>query len=240
MDGVVHPNVEQAIGRDRIRKALKRYENRPADEHRYGIVRSVNEDGSYEVLLDGDVQTSRCAQYGTALVGDRVLAVTKKDGRNDLIGRLGGEIGGTETIAPTIEKRFEGIEADILDMRTNKVLWSGASYMRGSQTATLSKAISAQPNGVVLVWSYYDNSAKAARDWDFTFTFIPKYMVSAFSQPQVSCFMVSAGLSVVGQKEVSVYDTKIVGDDRNDDEGTGAVDLIYMNSAWVLRRVIGV
>lgn len=94
MDGVVHPNVEQAIGRDRIRKALKRYENRPADEHRYGIVRSVNEDGSYEVLLDGDVQTSRCAQYGTALVGDRVLAVTKKDGRNDLIGRLGGEIGG--------------------------------------------------------------------------------------------------------------------------------------------------
>lgn len=91
MDGVVHPNVEQAIGRDRIRKALKRYENRPADEHRYGIVRSVNDDGSYEVMLDGDVQTSRCAQYGTALVGDRVLAVTKKDGRNDLIGRLGGE-----------------------------------------------------------------------------------------------------------------------------------------------------
>jgi hypothetical protein len=91
VDGVVHPNVEQAIGRDRIRKALKRYENRPADEHRYGIVRAVNEDGSYEVLLDGDVQTSRCAQYGTALVGDRVLAVTKKDGRNDLLGRLGGD-----------------------------------------------------------------------------------------------------------------------------------------------------
>lgn len=103
MDGVVHPNVEQAIGRDRIRKALKRYENRPADEHRYGIVRSVNDDGSYEVLLDGDVQTSRCAQYGTALVGDRVLAVTKKDGRNDLIGRLGGEIGGGGTVVTKVD-----------------------------------------------------------------------------------------------------------------------------------------
>jgi microcystin-dependent protein len=103
VDGVVHPNVEQAIGRDRIRKALKRYENRPADEHRYGIVRSVNEDGSYEVLLDGDVQTSRCAQYGTALVGDRVLAVTKKDGRNDLIGRLGGEIGGGGTVVTKVD-----------------------------------------------------------------------------------------------------------------------------------------
>lgn len=110
MDGVVHPNVEQAIGRDRIRKALKRYENRPADEHRYGIVRSVNDDGSYEVLLDGDVQTSRCAQYGTALVGDRVLAVTKKDGRNDLIGRLGGE-----PVDPAIEQRFAELEARLAE-----------------------------------------------------------------------------------------------------------------------------
>lgn len=95
MDGV---NVEQAIGRDRIRSALKRYENKPVDEHRYGLVRSVNADGSYEVLLDGDVQTSRCAQFDTALVGDRVLAVTKKDGTNDLLGRLGGPIGGGGTI----------------------------------------------------------------------------------------------------------------------------------------------
>lgn len=130
MDGVVHPNVEQAIGRDRIRKALKRYENRPADEHRYGIVRSVNEDGSYEVLLDGDVQTSRCAQYGTALVGDRVLAVTKKDGRNDLIGRLGGEVGGGTAVGHfenvTVENELsvggEGIFNDIVNFRGNQYL----------------------------------------------------------------------------------------------------------------------
>lgn len=127
MDGVVHPNVEQAIGRDRIRKALKRYENRPADEHRYGIVRSVNEDGSYEVLLDGDVQTSRCAQYGTALVGDRVLAVTKKDGRNDLLGRLGGE-----TIAPNIAERFEKLEP--------VVLYYNASGTTGTVTLSSSAA----------------------------------------------------------------------------------------------------
>ena len=92
MDGV---NVEQAIGRDRVRNALKRYENKPVDEHRYGLVRSVNADGSYEVLLDGDVQTSRCAQFDTALVGDRVIVVTKKDGTNDILGRLGGPIGGS-------------------------------------------------------------------------------------------------------------------------------------------------
>ena len=126
MDGVVHPNVEQAIGRDRIRKALKRYENRPADEHRYGIVRSVNDDGSYEVLLDGDVQTSRCAQYGTALVGDRVLAVTKKDGRNDLIGRLGGE-----TIAPTIAERFEKLEVDYIVAHGTSGIWTWRKWASG-------------------------------------------------------------------------------------------------------------
>lgn len=91
MDGVMHPSVEQAIGRDRIRNALKRYENNPADEHDRGIVRAVNSDGSYEVLLDGDVQTARCAPYAKAMVGDRVIVVTTKDGENVLLGRLGGE-----------------------------------------------------------------------------------------------------------------------------------------------------
>ena len=126
MDGVVHPNVEQAIGRDRIRKALKRYENRPADEHRYGIVRSVNEDGSYEVLLDGDVQTSRCAQYGTALVGDRVLAVTKKDGINDLLGRLGGE-----PVDPTIEERFEKLESEAVVASGTSGVWEYIKFENG-------------------------------------------------------------------------------------------------------------
>ena len=111
MDGVMHPSVEQAIGRDRIRKAFKRYENNPADEHDRGIVRAVNSDGSYEVLLDGDVQTARCAPYAKAMVGDRVIVVTTKDGENVLLGRLGGE---TETIMPTIDERFEALEPVVL------------------------------------------------------------------------------------------------------------------------------
>lgn len=238
MDGVVHPNVEQAIGRDRIRKALKRYENRPADEHRYGIVRSVNDDGSYEVLLDGDVQTSRCAQYGTALVGDRVLAVTKKDGRNDLIGRLGGEIGGGGTVDPAIEQRFEGIEADILDMRTNKVLWSGASYLKESQTATLSSAVSAQPNGIVLVWSYYDSPSGMTYDSNIHYFFVPKAHVQLglnggvfMSSPNVDGWHMS--------KYVYIADTKITGYELNND-GVAADDISFDNNYYVLRYVIGV
>lgn len=237
MDGVVHPNVEQAIGRDRIRKALKRYENRPADEHRYGIVRSVNEDGSYEVLLDGDVQTSRCAQYGTALVGDRVLAVTKKDGRNDLIGRLGGEIGGGGTVDPAIEQRFEGIEADILDMRTNKVLWSGELWPIVSQTATLSEAVSAQPNGIVLVWSWYSTDTYDYVNANFMFTFVPKHFAMNHSSNGINC----SGLCADGHmwKYVYIQDTAIKGYKTNDSVNTtGGVTMNSNN--YVLRYVLGV
>lgn len=96
----MHPSVEQAIGRDRIRKAFKRYENNPVDVHDRGIVRAFNADGSYEVLLDGDAQTARCAPYAKAMVGDRVIVVTMKDGENVLLGRLGGEIESDSTEAP--------------------------------------------------------------------------------------------------------------------------------------------
>lgn len=240
MDGVVHPNVEQAIGRDRIRKALKRYENRPADEHRYGIVRSVNEDGSYEVLLDGDVQTSRCAQYGTAIVGDRVLAVTKKDGRNDLIGRLGGEIGGGGTVNPAIEQRFEGIEADILDMRTNKVLWSSSGlYMNASQTATLSEAVSKQAHGIVLVFSSY--SSGAGDNANFHSFFVPKAHVAA--HPGKGSEFVMASSNAPGSfrfKYLYISDTAITGNADNSWDGTSGSGVKVTNSGAVLRYVYGV
>lgn len=245
MDGVVHPNVEQAIGRDRIRKAFKRYENRPADEHRYGIVRSVNEDGSYEVLLDGDVQTSRCAQYGTALVGDRVLAVTKKDGRNDLIGRLGGEIGGGGTVDPDIEERFEGIEekfegieADIDLLKTNKLLWSGEWYMKETnQTVVFPEPVSAQPNGIVLVWSWYSTNTWKANDTDFQFHFIPKGWVAAHgsgSSNFINCPLVghsSGNASNHAAKKLFITDNTMVGTDTN---------TTNQSANYVLREVWGV
>lgn len=94
MDGVMYPSVEQAVGRDRVRKALARYENQPTDKHEYGLVRSVNADSSYEVLLPGNVNTTRCSAFCTALVGDVVEVVIKANGKCDAIGRLGGDLGG--------------------------------------------------------------------------------------------------------------------------------------------------
>lgn len=88
MDGV---DVENAITRDRIRGALKRYENKPADRFENGTVRTVNSDGSYEVLLDGDVQPRTCSAYATAGVGDRVLVCIMANGRCVAVGRLEGD-----------------------------------------------------------------------------------------------------------------------------------------------------
>ena len=88
----LYPSVEQAIGRDRVRKALRRYENRPSADVLHGLVRSVNADGSYEVLLSGDVQPTRCGNYCEAYAGDVVSVVRKTDGACDAVGRLGGEV----------------------------------------------------------------------------------------------------------------------------------------------------
>lgn len=82
--------VEQAIGRDRVRKALKKYEPKPTDRHTQGIVRSVHGDGAFEVLLPGAVETTRCGNYCSAAEGDIVAVVIRADGSCAAIGRLGG------------------------------------------------------------------------------------------------------------------------------------------------------
>lgn len=234
----MHPSVEQAIGRDRIRNALKRYENNPADEHDRGIVRAVNSDGSYEVLLDGDVQTARCSPYAKAMVGDRVIVVTTKDGENVLLGRLGGEIGDdTESIPPTIEERFEGIESDILDMRTNKVLCATAAWMYASETMTLSEPISAQDNGVVLVFSFHDGNATQDSNW-FHYPILKEFVARHSGQ---GTLVNMRGLTNEnkGNKYLYITDTTIKGHDSNAAEGMSSDGTIYRNQRYLLRYVIG-
>lgn len=116
----------------------------------------------------------------------------------------------------------------------NKVLASTASYMNADQTITLSEAVSAQPNGIVLMWSWYNNGAQAA---DFIFTFVPKYFTADFNGLGVCCY----GLCADGHmmKYVYVYDTKIVGHSSAGNTGTyGGVT--RANANYVLRKVIGV
>ena len=123
-----------------------------------------------------------------------------------------------------------------------KILWSGGQVMTAAQTATLSEAISAQQNGVVLVFTRYISNA--AVDYYYACHYIPKLVVSsAISVGQtaagVTIMMATSKFEAVSAKYLRVTDTKITGDDANSATGT-ANGITYNNGSFALRYVIGV
>lgn len=123
----------------------------------------------------------------------------------------------------------------VLTNIAQSVLWSGAIYMNGSQTANLTSNISDQPNGIVLVWSDYSNGQ--ANDWNFNFTFIPKNWGS--SGIGMVCQLVGSKFTTIGTKYLYIYDNRIVGNADNAATGTNN-GITYANNRFVLRRIVGV
>ena len=121
----------------------------------------------------------------------------------------------------------------------NKVLWSGGYYMSANQTATLSEAISAQANGIVLVWSYYVDGAND--NSNFHSFFVPKHFVSVHNGKGLSMFLTNASLSIAAGKYVYISDTTIKGYSNNN-ANAAAKDsgLTASPKYFVLRYVIGV
>ena len=123
---------------------------------------------------------------------------------------------------------------------TNKVLWSGAYYMTGTQTANLQAPISEQMTGVILVFSRYDVSNNQALNQHWSYHFVPKIMVQ-LHEGEGSIFDLSASKdSYRASKYLYINNDKIVGNDSNTATGTGATGVKYTNNAFVLRYVIGV
>ena len=122
----------------------------------------------------------------------------------------------------------------------NKVLWTSTGYfMSASQTASLSEAISAQANGIVLVWSYYAEGA--SENVAFNMTFIPKEWVRTNSGKGMSMLLSTATGSSFALKYVYVSDTNIVGNDNNvADQHTTPSGIVTTPKSFVLRSVIGV
>ena len=108
----------------------------------------------------------------------------------------------------------------------NKIISTPGMWMQSTQTATLSEAISAQPHGVILAWSYYSDGAK---NYEWSYHFVPKTHVANHAGTGMYC--------IVGDtydKYLYVYDTKIVG------YGTSSGINSSSNGSYVLRYVIGV
>lgn len=127
------------------------------------------------------------------------------------------------------------------NLGTNKLLWSGGYYMTSGHTITLSEAISSQPNGIVLVWSFYDTDTAAPADYYFNSFFIPKYLVSAKPGMEHSFFLTSGNtLNLCAAKSLYINNTTITGEDGNGNGATGGSGIKYYNNLYVLRYVIGV
>ena len=111
-------------------------------------------------------------------------------------------------------------------------------YMVANHTVYLEEKISEQQNGIILAWSFYENSAW---DWGWNFTVIPKrFVVDNAGGGGMSTFMSeTATFGNVGAKYIQVRDDRILGSDNNSASGTGTSGIKYNNNKFVLRWVYG-
>lgn len=65
---------------DDVAKALGFDKQRETEVHMWGLVSSVNKDGSYQVSLNDSNVTTRCARCVEADAGDRVLVLKMRNG----------------------------------------------------------------------------------------------------------------------------------------------------------------
>ena len=110
--------------------------------------------------------------------------------------------------------------------------------MSNTDTITLSEPISAQPNGIVLVFSLYRNGA--AENISINSFFVSKKEVELLPDAPHSFFMlIDSGFSIIGAKKLFINNTTITGNYTNITSGTNN-NLTYNNFSFVLRYVIGV
>ena len=150
-----------------------------------------------------------------------------------------GDLSSLNTTAKTdTVSAINELVTNITGIKTNKVLLTTASFMNEQQTYNFSDNVQNQPNGIVLIWSAYNNGA--AVNWSWTFTFIPKYWVANHGGNGITCTMFGSNFSTAGCKYVYITDTTIRGNAANTQRGTSASGITYYNDLYVLRYVVGV
>nr|WP_233434737.1 InlB B-repeat-containing protein [[Ruminococcus] lactaris] len=128
--------------------------------------------------------------------------------------------------------------ANVVDQ---KVLWNGAYYLTSNQTAVLSEPISAQSNGIMLVFADLDSSGNGEESWaaqqGYWAYFIPKQAVADFSGRFWTCSTQwwSAIAPQLVIKGFYVTDTKITGHSIS----VTKTDTVN-GTRSVLRRIYGV
>lgn len=129
-----------------------------------------------------------------------------------------------------------GVKMDGREYGVNKSLWSGALYMKADHTVTLSEAVSAQPHGIVLIFSYYTDSA--AQNNRFSSFFVPKQYVVLHSGMGMN--FSALDVSYHFRKYLYITDTTVKGHDDNSKASITVGGVTMSPNKYVLRYVIGV
>lgn len=124
-----------------------------------------------------------------------------------------------------------------ITFRGQNVLWSGGKYMTADHQADLSEPISQQNNGIVLVFSTYQDGAPV--DANFNHFFVSKKFVELMGGYGSTFRMQTVNFSVQAAKYLYIHDSYIKGNENNNLSGTAA-GITFNNAMYVLRYVLGV
>jgi hypothetical protein len=125
-----------------------------------------------------------------------------------------------------------------ITLRGQKILWSGTMYMTAGHVAELSEPVSRQDNGIVLVFSTYQNGA--AVDSNFNHFFVPKKFVEIMGGYGNAFQMNTVNFSTLATKYLYIHDDNITGNENNNLSGTATSGITFNNAMYVLRYVLGV
>lgn len=118
------------------------------------------------------------------------------------------------------------------------VLWDDFWHMIDTHVITLPLSISSMPAGIVLTFSPYDGAT--AQNSNYQHFFVEKGFVAANPGAGHEFNLFRYPFAAAGSKYLYISDKSITGHKNNTAAGTGASGITYDNSAWVLRRVVGV
>ncbi len=133
---------------------------------------------------------------------------------------------------------FTASEWKPITLKGQKVLWADVKYMTEGHTAELSEPISKQDNGIVLVFSRYEDGA--AQEHHYSCHFVPKQYVALKGGYGVTFTMQTSQFAVMACKYLYISDNHITGNAANSATGTAASGITYANNGFVLRYVLGV
>lgn len=127
---------------------------------------------------------------------------------------------------------------------STKILWEatndeGGYYMNGGQTINLSEEITAQRNGIVLVWYGFNATAMTRINGITSYQFVPKWQIESENESFVIQNMSYENFGKIGTKNLTINNKSITGNNSNTAKGTSN-GITYDNSAFVLSYVLGV